>query len=202
MRGDLLCPVCGCPLNAIPWVDGVASDEICRCCGIHFGVDDAVSDLETRDEIHRKWWDKWSKSGRKWQGAGGSPTDWDAMRQSWEAGLKRNTNLRKNAIEHLRVFASRKEQERFWLSDGSSGYVSSFIEECCGLYDDCGVGDLLKLEYSAFGGEIDNLLRKLDGVTDEIDQYKDEQESSFHHNDRDPQSLVAIAGCGSSPLEF
>jgi len=40
------------------------------------------------------------------------------------------------ALEEL---ASRDEQERLWLSDGSSGEVSSFTEAICGVFDDGGV---------------------------------------------------------------
>jgi hypothetical protein len=36
-----LCPVCGYPeLWESPWSDGAPSDEICPCCGTHFGYDD------------------------------------------------------------------------------------------------------------------------------------------------------------------
>ena len=36
------------------------------------------------------------------------------------------------ALEEL---SSREEQERLWLSDGSTGEVSSFEEAVCGLFD-------------------------------------------------------------------
>ena len=44
------------------------------------------------------------------------------------------------ALEEL---ANREEQERLWLSDGSSGEVSSFTEAICGLYDDSGLSRAL-----------------------------------------------------------
>ncbi len=43
----------------------------------------------------------------------------------------------------LDELASRAEQERLWLSDGSSGEVSSLTEAICGVFDDGGVSRAL-----------------------------------------------------------
>ena len=44
----------------------------------------------------------------------------------------------------LEELASRKKQERLWLSDCSSGEVSSFEETVCQLFDDSGVSRELR----------------------------------------------------------
>ena len=58
---------------------------------------------------------------------------------------------RRSVIWGLEQLASRSEQERLWLSDGSSGEVSSFTESICGVFDDGGVSralDTNKLPHS------------------------------------------------------
>ena len=50
---------------------------------------------------------------------------------------------KQSVVWALKELASREEQERLWLSDGSSGRVSSFIEAICGVYDDGGVSRAL-----------------------------------------------------------
>lgn len=45
--------------------------------------------------------------------------------------------------ECLHELSDRSMQERLWLSDGSSGEVSSFVEACCGLFDDSALGHYL-----------------------------------------------------------
>ena len=42
MSKSCYCPACGFPLEFEPWANGSPSDEICPCCGIQFGYDDAA----------------------------------------------------------------------------------------------------------------------------------------------------------------
>lgn len=49
---ELSCPVCGCDLGFLPWHDDSASDEICPCCYIQFGYDDAS---EPREAVYGQW---------------------------------------------------------------------------------------------------------------------------------------------------
>lgn len=59
----------------------------------------------------------------------------------------------------LRELASREEQERLWLSDGTSGEVSSLTEASCGVFDDGGVARLLDMD--GFPSEIASLFKAL-----------------------------------------
>jgi hypothetical protein len=44
-----------------------------------------------------------------------------------------------DVVDGLNELCSRDLQERLWLSDGSSGEVSSFEEAICSIFDDGGV---------------------------------------------------------------
>lgn len=54
---------------------------------------------------------------------------------------------RQKAIWALKELSSREEQERLWLSDGSSGEVGSFEEATCILFDDAHIGSAMKSGY-------------------------------------------------------
>ncbi|MGF6226181.1 hypothetical protein QFZ27_000136 [Inquilinus ginsengisoli] len=75
------CPVCGFPgLEGAPYdKHGCASFDICPCCGIEFGYDDATtSHLELRM--------RWIAGGKRWWSDRGPPRGWDADRQLAQIG--------------------------------------------------------------------------------------------------------------------
>ena len=51
---------------------------------------------------------------------------------------------KQNIIWALESLSSREEQERLWLSDGSSGEVGSFAEDVCELFDHGFGGDAME----------------------------------------------------------
>ncbi|WP_027936969.1 hypothetical protein [Anaeroarcus burkinensis] len=56
----------------------VASDEICPCCGFHYGFDD---DGE-KESIYESWRLKWLAEGSKWfSKSRRQPEGWDAKKQ-------------------------------------------------------------------------------------------------------------------------
>lgn len=78
------CPVCGYDdLFDAPWLNGSGSDEICPCCGIQFGYDDARSHGLA---VYERWRTRWISEGMKWFSTGGRPRP-----DGWipEAQLKR-----------------------------------------------------------------------------------------------------------------
>lgn len=78
------CPVCGFDLGFPCWDQNKPSYEICRACGIHFGVDDACSSIPTlsdREKVYREWRESWIASGMKWFSRNPPPPDWDPRRQ-------------------------------------------------------------------------------------------------------------------------
>jgi hypothetical protein len=77
------CPACGYRLDFEPWSDGSASDEICPCCGIQFGYDDAAGgDLQRRSELYEQWRSRWIAEGMPWHSSGtAAPHDWNPARQ-------------------------------------------------------------------------------------------------------------------------
>lgn len=76
------CPVCGFPDLDEPAHDstGAASFDICPCCFIQFGYEDAgTSHAELRAD--------WIAAGKPWRGASPKPPGWDADEQLRRAGL-------------------------------------------------------------------------------------------------------------------
>ena len=57
------CPVCESALDFSPWQNGVSSHGICPSCGIHFGYNDARSDL--RSFVYSEWRREWDARGRR-----------------------------------------------------------------------------------------------------------------------------------------
>ena len=81
MGKGFTCPVCGFPgLHAPAYDDkGCASFEICPCCWVEFGHEDARrSFAELRND--------WIKSGKQWK-HGEPPPGWDADVQLRKAGF-------------------------------------------------------------------------------------------------------------------
>jgi hypothetical protein len=62
------CPVCGyAGLHELPWVGSAASDEICPCCGTHFGLDDFVSgNAKLRPATYERLRRAWIDGGYVW----------------------------------------------------------------------------------------------------------------------------------------
>jgi hypothetical protein len=76
------CPVCGYALEFEPWKGSSASDEICPCCAIQFGYDDAAGkSTSERQPIYEKWRVSWIESGMPWKGASDKPSGWDPHKQ-------------------------------------------------------------------------------------------------------------------------
>jgi hypothetical protein len=75
------CPVCGFPgLDEAPCDDhGCASFEICPCCGIEFGYDDATT---SHSELRARW----IAGGKCWRSDREPPTGWDADTQLAQIG--------------------------------------------------------------------------------------------------------------------
>jgi len=59
------CPACGYPgLAEPPWRHGQPSDEICPCCGLHFGYDDvAGGEPARRTAGYLRWRRRWAAEG-------------------------------------------------------------------------------------------------------------------------------------------
>lgn len=59
---------------------GIPSDEICPCCGFHYGYDD--DDVANKEDAFKLWKEKWIENGLKWFSKGRkSPEDWKANEQ-------------------------------------------------------------------------------------------------------------------------
>ena len=72
-----ICKVCGLFLDEPPWGDDgkTPSFEICDCCGVEFGYEDATI------ESIKRFRDKWIKSGAKWFNAKKKPDAWSLEEQ-------------------------------------------------------------------------------------------------------------------------
>jgi hypothetical protein len=75
-----LCPVCGCVLDFEPWCDSLPADEMCPCCLVQFGYDDA--DAGSRRDTYARWRQHWIGEGMPWRSKGQKPPqNWDARAQ-------------------------------------------------------------------------------------------------------------------------
>jgi len=58
---------------------GIASDEICPCCGFHYGYDD---NNDKNQQIYEAWRKKWIENGCQWFSKGRpKPKDWNPIKQ-------------------------------------------------------------------------------------------------------------------------
>lgn len=74
------CPCCGFEqLDFEPWTGDSPSDEICPCCGMHFGYYDAGR----RDRMfYAGWRTRWMVEGHPWFSHSQPPPDgWSARSQ-------------------------------------------------------------------------------------------------------------------------
>lgn len=77
-----LCLVCGYGQLYEPPVDerGISSDEICPCCGFHYGFDD--DDIRDGIDVYEIWREEWVSGGCMWFSEGRKPPeDWNPVRQ-------------------------------------------------------------------------------------------------------------------------
>ncbi|MED1717541.1 hypothetical protein [Brevibacillus laterosporus] len=59
---------------------GVPSDEICPCCGFHYGYDD--DDVADKEVVYQQWKEMWVGNGCKWFSKGRqSPKGWNPSEQ-------------------------------------------------------------------------------------------------------------------------
>jgi hypothetical protein len=77
------CPACGFVLPFEPWSGESPSDEICPCCGIQFGYDDAAGgDRQRRGELYQRWRKDWLAAGMPWRSIGQPPPpSWNPAEQ-------------------------------------------------------------------------------------------------------------------------
>ena len=79
---DTLCPVCGMHLDSAAWTDGLASFDICPCCGTQFGYDDCCGgDAAVRRAWYRQARKAWVAGGMRWWSSHKPPAGWDPVRQ-------------------------------------------------------------------------------------------------------------------------
>lgn len=89
IKYDYYCPVCGFKLDFLPWDAGTPSFEICPCCFIQFGYEDAAGgEEERRVSIYREYRDYWMRSGMIWNSMGEErPLNWDPRKQLQNIGI-------------------------------------------------------------------------------------------------------------------
>ena len=82
MTQTYTCPVCGFPglYEAAYDKAGASSFEICPCCGIEFGYEDA---RRSHEELRQKW----IAEGMKWH-FGSVPSNWNPITQLVKAGFE------------------------------------------------------------------------------------------------------------------
>lgn len=78
---------------------------------------------------------------------------------------------KENAIKYLFGLADYEYQKRVWAEGKAKpGDTSiSFIEGCCMVFDDTGVGDALEAGQTVFGTVADQAIRDLSDATDQVD---------------------------------
>jgi hypothetical protein len=65
------------------WIGDAASDEICPCCGLHYGYDDAQAGRGDPDsDFYVGWRARWIMDGYPWFSAATPPPDgWSGPQQ-------------------------------------------------------------------------------------------------------------------------
>ncbi len=59
---------------------GIPSDEICPCCGFHYGYDD--DDVTDKESVYKVWRDNWIRNGCIWFSKGRCPQEgWNPAEQ-------------------------------------------------------------------------------------------------------------------------
>jgi hypothetical protein len=76
------CPACGFEQDEPPWRGEAGSLEICACCGLQFGYDDACGgSLERRTGFYQGWRAKWRLDGYQWWSTRPPPAGWSPQEQ-------------------------------------------------------------------------------------------------------------------------
>lgn len=81
------CPACGCDQTEPPRRDDIPSMEICKCCGLQFGYDDAFGEPDMREAFYRGWRAKWRLDGCRWWSTSGPPDGWSPKEQLASRGF-------------------------------------------------------------------------------------------------------------------
>ena len=77
-------------------------------------------------------------------------------------------------IEALKELSDRTYQHDIWANrNNPNGWVSSYIEASCNVFDDALVADALEEGAIIFDKNVTNALQELDQITDKIDGYRD-----------------------------
>lgn len=84
-ESKIICPVCGV-INAvgeIPWnEENFSSQDICPCCGTHYGEDDWGKNKEDINKNHINLRKKWIEGGMKWWSKSNlQPENWNPIEQ-------------------------------------------------------------------------------------------------------------------------
>jgi hypothetical protein len=98
MAGKYLCLACGYPgLDEPPWNGLSGSDQICPCCGLHFGYDDHVAGREDlRPTFYHGWRLKWHTDGMAWWSSVPPPDGWDPKAQFETIAARSAGDIRKH----------------------------------------------------------------------------------------------------------
>lgn len=75
---------------------------------------------------------------------------------------------KKQVMDALKYIADYDFQKIAWLSTGAYP-VSSFIEDYCGLFDDTGLSDTMKINQPVFSEAADQALIELRDAMDKVD---------------------------------
>jgi hypothetical protein len=76
------CPVCACTLPLPPRGDHSPRTDVCPCCGIQFGIDDAAGGYLVRATIYDHWRAQWIGAGMPWRSRTvQQPEGWNAAAQ-------------------------------------------------------------------------------------------------------------------------
>lgn len=81
--------------------------------------------------------------------------------------------------EALEELCSRDRQFILWTGRGNGKKISSFVEASCSVFDDSGLGDVLRTESSALDAELRALFVELSQALNQIDE------------DQDPDVMIA-----------
>ena len=77
-----LCPACGFANDEPPWNGKLPSFEICPCCLVQFGYDDACGgDQSLRPAFYAKWRAQWAAESYPWRGQSPKPASFDPIQQ-------------------------------------------------------------------------------------------------------------------------
>lgn len=118
MTGTHRCPACGHPLRRVAWskLNG-PSFEICRACGIEFGLDDmAPGGSRTLEALHARWRERWLQVGMPWSSELTPPSDWDPVADLEQIGVQAQQVGPERGLQHCYRLLIREHRLRQGLS--------------------------------------------------------------------------------------